>query len=387
VDQYFIKDEMGTRTNYYGNVLTGSGIRHGDSGKEWKGFDPTAKNRHWAVPSAIADDLDNVEVMTVQEKLDALYERGDIKIVEGQAWPMYERYISEEDGQFISDLWAYQPYTEGTVYGTDQGVDQDVRWLSPKDKERLGYQTQKPEGLLERIIKASSREGDVILDPFSGCGTTINVAERLHRKWIGIDVTHLAITVMKRRLADTFGPDLSDYEVIGVPTDEAGAEALALQDRFQFQWWALDLVEGRPVEGEKKKGADRGIDGVLFFHDDASGQAKKIIISVKSGKVQSKDLRDLKGTIGREKAAIGVLITLQKPTKHMLDEVHSAGTYSPPLHPDQRFPMIQILTIEDLLTGKGIDYPSASLGHRTTFKKATRKKKESEPEQRSLLDE
>jgi hypothetical protein len=163
----------------------------------------------------------------------------------------------------------------------------------------LGYGTQKPEALLERILKASSSEGDLVLDPFCGCGTTVQVAQRLNRRWIGIDITHLAIGLIKKRLSDAFGPEIkSTYDVIGEPTDLAGAGQLAAEDKYQFQWWALGQVGARPAE--QKKGADRGIDGRLYFHDDESGQSKQIIFSVKAGGVSVPQVRDLIGVHPRE---------------------------------------------------------------------------------------
>ena len=183
VEEYFEKDERGYKTAYYGNVLTGSGIRGGESGKPWKGINPTAKGRHWAVPGALRGDLEEAGVdfsgMTQHQIFDKMYELGWIKFLADQEWPVYERYLKDDDGQYMQDLWTFQPYTEGTVFGTEEGIDADVRWLSPQDQERLGYPTQKPEGLLERIIRASSKEGDIILDPFCGCGTTVAVARDL----------------------------------------------------------------------------------------------------------------------------------------------------------------------------------------------------------------
>ena len=285
VDEYFVQDEEGWRTNYYGNVLTGSGSRSGESGQPWRGFDPTARNRHWAIPGRLLEDVDeDLSHLSQHEKLDRLYELGYIKIEEGRAWPVYEHRITPDDGQPIPDIWAYQPYTEGTVFGREDGIDADVRWLSPTDQERLGYQTQKPEALIERILNSSSNQGDVVLDPFCGCGTAVAVAERLKRNWIGIDITHLAISLMKNRLRDTFGDELSEYEVVGVPEDVESARALAEESehdgRHQFEYWALGLVDARPV-GNGKKGADAGVDGFINFFDDNSGKAKRIIVQVK----------------------------------------------------------------------------------------------------------
>ena len=361
VDAYFVQDEQGWRTNYYGNVLTGSGTRGGESGQPWRGFDPTARNRHWAIPGRLLEDVDeDLSHLSQHEKLDRLYELGYIKIEEGRAWPIYEHRITPDDGQPVLDIWAYQPYTEGTVFGREDGIDADVRWLSPTDQERLGYQTQKPEALIERILNASSNEGDVVLDPFCGCGTAVAVAERLNRNWIGIDITHLAISLMKSRLRDSFGDELSKYEVVGVPEDVESARALALESehdgRHQFEYWALGLVDARPV-GNGKKGADAGVDGFINFFDDNSGKAKRIIVQVKSGHVERSMIATLKGDMGREKAEIGLFITLERPTRPMIQEATAAGIYSPEEFPDHHYPRVQILTIEELLSGVQAEIP------------------------------
>lgn len=258
----------------------------------------------------------------------------------------------------------------------------DISMIAGSSKERLGYPTQKPEALLERLIRVSSNEGDLVLDPFCGCGTTLAVAERLSRRWIGIDITHLAIGLMRHRLEDTFGPELSPFEVVGDPKDWKSAEALAQQDRYQFEWWALGLVGARPAQ-DKKKGADAGIDGVLRFFDDDSGQAKTVIIQVKSGNVTSSQIRDLKGAVEREQAAIGAFITLREPTGPMKQEAHAAGFYEPEHFPDKACPKIQILTIEELLAGKELNYPR--LAPNATFKRAERRSKKP-PHEDTLLD-
>ena len=179
-------------------------------------------------------------------------------------------------------------------------------------RERLGYPTQKPVALLERIIQASSNPGDVVLDPFCGCGTTIDAAQKLGRHWIGIDITHLATSLIKNRLRDTYGNKI-EINTVGEPTTPNEAVMLAEQDKYQFQWWALGLVGARPVE--QKKGADHGIDGKILFRDDPkAAKPAQIIIQVKGGKTGVKDVRDLRGVLDREKAAIGILISLQPPT-------------------------------------------------------------------------
>jgi hypothetical protein len=220
--------------------------------------------------------------------------------------------------------------------------------------------------LLERIIAASSEEGDLVLDPFCGCGTTVSVAQRLKRKWTGIDVTPLAITLIRQRLQDAFGGRVK-YEVVGEPVSVPDAKALAAQDPFHFQTWALGLVGARPAE--EKRGADRGIDGQIYFHDSPKGgKTKQIILSVKGGHTSVKDVRDLSGVVQREKAEIGVLISLEEPTRPMRSEAGGAGDYTSPL--GGKHPRLQILTIEQLLTGQRIDYPTASQRVDRTFKKA-----------------
>lgn len=250
-----------------------------------------------------------------------------------------KKYLEESKGVPVQDEWT------------------DIPSLSGAHSERLNYPTQKPEALLERIIQTSSQPGDLVLDPFCGSGTTVAVAERLGRRWIGIDITHLAMTLMRHRLQAHFPSDLTPYQVIGDPKDLASAAALALEDRYQFQWWALGLVDARPAQDERKKGADSGIDGHLYFFDDNSGQAKKVIISVKSGNVTASQVRDLKGILEREKAVIGVFITLKEPTKPMCEEMATAGFYQPKHFPGLSFPRLQILTIEELLAGATVQYP------------------------------
>lgn len=374
VEEYFIKDEKGYRTNYYGNVLTGSGTRNGQSGMPWKGINPTTKGRHWAIPGALIEDLNqDLSHLTQHEKLDLLYELGHIRIIEGQAWPIYERYIKSSDGQAISDIWAFQPYTEGAVFGTQAGVDDDVRWLTPKDQERLGYPTQKPLGLLERIISASSNENDIILDPFCGCGTAVHAAQKLNRQWIGIDITHLAISLIERRLTEAF-PEIP-YEVEGTPKDLDGAIDLATRDKYQFQWWACALVDGQPFQG-KKKGADGGIDGLIHFSDVSHGKSKdgKIIISVKSGdNVTLAMLKELVATVEGNQAEMGFFVTLTPPTRNMQVEARKWGYYK--AGNGKEYPKIQILTIEGLLNGtERPEYFDLS-GGQLNFKKAPKELK------------
>ena len=194
----------------------------------------------------------------------------------------------------------------------------------------------------------------MVLDPFCGCGTTIQVAQKLNRCWIGIDITHLAIGLIKKRLSDAFGEEIrSTYEVIGEPKDVAGAAILAEQDKYQFQWWALGLVGARPAE--QKKGADRGIDGRLYFHDSTKGDSKQILFSVKAGGVTVSQVRDLRGTLEREKAEIGVFLCFESPTRPMMKEAAEAGFYTSP--DGTKYPRLQVLTVEQLLNGQQVEYP------------------------------
>ena len=258
-----------------------------------------------------------------------------------------------------------------------QNIWDDIPPLGAQAAERLGFPTQKPQALLERIIGASSNPGDLVLDPFCGCGTTIAAAQNLGRRWIGIDITHLAIGLIRTRLRDSYG-DAAKVTVIGEPTTVEDAEELAGTDPYQFQWWALGLVGARPVE--QKKGADKGIDGRLYFHEDArKGRAtKQAIFSVKAGHVTSSQVRDLVGVLTREKAELGVLISFEEPTRDMRKEAASAGFYESPWGKHQR---VQLLTVGELLEGKTVDMPRTE-GINRTFKKApkAKAKKEAHPE-------
>lgn len=262
-------------------------------------------------------------------------------------------YLDETKGKPVQDVWD------------------DISSLSGAHAERLGYPTQKPLALLERIIQASSNPGDLVLDPFCGCGTAVHAAQKLGREWAGIDITHLAISLIEKRMKDAF-PGIQ-FEVHGTPKDLGGARDLAERDKYQFQWWACALVGAQPYQG-KKKGADTGIDGMIFFQDDAKG-AKKIIVSVKGGEhVTRTQIADLKNTVEREKAQIGLFVTLTPPTKPMEHEAVSAGYYESP-HMGA-YPKIQILTIEGLLAGyQKPQYPDFAKGG-LSFKKAKVEKKE-----------
>jgi len=265
--------------------------------------------------------------------------------------PRLKRYLDDMAGTVVSNIWT------------------DIPPINSQAQERLGYPTQKPLALLERMINASSNLGDVVLDPFCGCGTTVAAAQKLGRRWIGIDITQLSIALQKYRLQDAF-PD-AQFDVIGEPEDLHDAAQLAADDRYQFQWWALSLIKARPLGGDGgkqgKKGSDKGIDGLITFIDDSTSKGKQVLVQVKSGHVKSGDVRDLVGTVTREGAAIGVFITLEEPSDAMTKEAVSAGFYHSPGW-NQDYPRVQILTIAALLNGAAVKMPPTGV----TFKTAKR---------------
>ena len=335
-----------------------------------------------------------------RERMQKAYEDGMVVQLKPGAVPQYKKYLHDSKGRTVTNCWTDISQAAGN--------------------EALGYPTQKPVALLERIIEASSNPGDVVLDPFCGCGTTIDAAEKLGREWIGIDITQLAISLIKNRLSDTYGSHMkfvtgstsqtssrenvvsdepqslreegsrwgarpaknftiSIVRIIGEPTTPNEAATLAEEDKFQFQWWALGLVNARPVE--QKKGADHGIDGkILFRADTNAAKPEQIILQVKGGKTGVKDVRDLRGVLDREKAAIGVLISLQPPTREMQAEAASTGFYEYKMN-NQKYPRIQLRTVKELMTGKGIERPSNVAAVDETFKKAPASKRKSAEEQ------
>lgn len=340
---YGSTDENGRK--FKSDDLTAAGTRNGESGKPWRGIDPTTKGRHWGLPRNVLETL-GITGGTVQERLDKMAELDRIlwPAKEGGV-PRFKRYLDEMSGVAI------------------QSIISDIPPLSARSLEKLGYPTQKPLALLERIVNASSNEGDTVLDPFCGCGTAVHAAEKLRRQWIGIDVTHLAISLIEKRLRDAF-PGVQ-FSVHGTPKDLDGARALALQDKYQFQWWAVSLVNAVPFGG-KKKGADSGIDGLIYFKPEGK-TTEKAIVSVKGGdNVGVPMIRDMGHVVEREKAKIGVFITLAEPTGPMKIEAVKAGYYETPYG---RFPKLQILTIADLFAGKKPEMPWADP---SAFKKAQR---------------
>jgi hypothetical protein len=313
VDENYRYVETETGRRYRRGDLTAN-KPGGDVDYEWHGMRPY-EGRHWAYSRA------NMDKMLADGRIE----------FRSTGMPVFKRYLDEQPGVPLQDMWT------------------DIR-LHAGSKERLGWDTQKPVALLERIIAASSNPGDIVLDPFCGCGTALVAAQKLDRQWIGIDITYLSIAVMRARLKDSFG--LADVEVIGQPTEVEGARAMlvgtGLEGQYQFQWWALDLIGAQPQGGAQKKGADRGIDGVISFSTGPHGEMGRALVSVKSGSVNSSQIRDLKGVLEREKAEIGLFVTLEEPSGPMQLEATTGGVYTSALS-GRDYPRIQILTIRELL--------------------------------------
>ena len=348
-DSYFKKYDKNGR--YWTNSIHGAGRRKGVSGKPWRGYNPTTTNRHWAVPRELVLAFGIDPELPQHEKLNALADLDliDFPPPESGALPTYRQYLHASPGMLLQDVWAYQPHTRGVLYKSDEGIDEDVRWLTAQgDKERLGYPTQKPVALLERIISASSNEGDVVLDPFCGCGTTVHAAQKLDRRWIGIDVTHLAVSLIERRLRDAFGAE-AEFATYGIPKSVDAARDLAARDKHEFEKWAVALVpDARPFRGGRK-GADTGIDGIVYLRT-GKNRTDKAIIEVKGGGVSVDQIHKLKSVVEREKALTGIFITLKEPTRPMIAEAAAAGFVEVDMGAGtQRYPVIQILTVEDML--------------------------------------
>lgn len=289
---------------------------------EYKGYQPHRNG--WTISLERMEQLDAEGRLLFPENPD-----GRIRL---------KLYLDEMPGVPLENVWT------------------DIPPIGSRARERLGYPTQKPQALLERIITVSSNPGDVVLDPFCGCGTAVAAAEKLGRQWLGIDITHLAVALMKSRLQTSFNLDPgTDYTVTGEPLDVGSARALWAQDPYQFQYWAVSLLEAQP-QGEQRRGADRGIDGVIYFVDGPRRTPQRIIIQVKGGRVSSPQIRDLAGVVEREKSALGLFISLDEPTRDMLTEAAAGGFYHSDLW-QRDFPKLQIRTIADLLAGRSFDLP------------------------------
>lgn len=345
IDGWFTgKDEDGKP--YRLTLLTGSGTRNGESGKPWGGYDPTTSNRHWAIPGFLRPELgEDVPPRAVHAALDRMQEIGRIiwpATGEFTGVPMLKQYLDDMEGVQLQDVWT------------------DIPPLAPKARERLGYPTQKPLALLERIIEASSNPGDVVLDPFCGCGTTVDAAQKTGRAWVGIDVTYIAVDLIEKRLLHTYGSGIkAEYEVDGIPKDAGGADALFKKDPFEFERWAVTRINARPNERSRQQG-DKGVDGVATFPLSKS-EVGRILVSVKGGDtINPAMVREVQGTIELHKAELGILITRKPPTKAMIDAANHSGSYTHPAN-GQKFPRVQIITTTELLAGRRPDIPHVNL--------------------------
>lgn len=358
IDRFFKFDDNDGRGRYWTENIAGAGIRHGLTGETWRGFNPTALNRHWRCTVTKLDELDK-----------------DNRIYWPKtpgAWPKIKRYLDKQTGKPLQDF--IDDVNSLTAMGAPKG-------------ERLGYPTQKPEALLERIIKASSNEGDLILDPFCGCGTTIAVAERLKRRWIGIDITHLSINLMQKRLESSFKTDLSPFEVYGVPKDFESAEALAESDPYQFQFWAITQIdsEAKPYKGGQK-GPDKGVDGYIMFWDEGlDKKPKKIVIQIKGGKnISRPHIQQLSGVMQSEQAVMGIYLCLDNPKKTMIEEAAESGFYTSPSN-GKAYPKIQIITMRELMEHtKQINYPKGFV--KNDFYAQSPRQEKTKPDQTNLFE-
>jgi DNA modification methylase len=338
VDARYNNVELDTGRRFNRADLTAAGVRAGPSGAPWRGVNPTEKGRHWAIPRFVADIVGD---LGTQEALDALDAAGRIFWPKAEGGiPMLKRYLDEAKGVPPLDVVT------------------DISPLNNATAERLGYPTQKPQALLERIIRVSSNPNEVVLDPFCGCGTTIAAAHALGRRWIGIDITYIAVDLIQKRLVAQYGDQIRGSFVIdGIPRDLRGARALFSKSPLDFQRWAVSLVEGTPNE---RTTGDRGVDGVVRFIGDRQGQISRALVSVKGGSVHPSDVRDLIGTIDTQRAEMGILVTLERPTRGIVDAVHHSGSYVWSVT-GRAYPRIQVMTIEQLLDGVRPDMPTPLL--------------------------
>ena len=346
-ERFKYKDERGT---YQTNYLTGPGKRGGASGKEWGGFNPTSKDRHWAIPRSLRQYLpEQGKSMSSIEALDALYAQDLIvfpKKAGGQ--PMYKQYIGE--GVHYQDVWAHQPNTKGVLYGTDDCIDQDVKWLE-NEEEKLKYATQKPVGLLKRILVTSSDEDDVVFDPFCGCGTTIEAAQSLNRKWIGIDICVQACKVIQHRIENHFDSLWDDIEFVGMPKTIEDAKTLAEYDPFKFEKWAASLTPG--MEANKRQRADKGIDG-RGRYPLRKGVFVDIVSQVKAGHAAPTHIQAFNGARQQANADMGVFTCFEERVTHgMRDVAANAGMFL-------NWPVLQIYTIEDYFGNRKPNLPLAA---------------------------
>ena len=305
-------DELGRR--WKRTDLTGAGIRHGETGQTWRGINVTAKGRHWAQPPSVLDDLDSKGRIHWPQKAGGM--------------PRLKQYPEDLPGIPLQDVWT------------------DIRPIHNMSDDRLGYPTQKPITLLNRIIQASSNKGDIVFDPFCGCGTTVYAAAANERQWIGCDIAILSIRLIEAVLTNKYRLTKGlHFDISGIPASVDQAEELFSRDRFQFQNWFVERIGGFPM---KKKVADRGIDGRIYF--ETRDGLKEVVLSVKGGGINPTDIRDLRGVLEREEdAKIAGFLSLKEPTRQMREEAAAAGRYE---YNGVEYERIQLLTVREMFEEK-----------------------------------
>jgi len=343
IDEWYNNVEEGTGHRFNRDNLTANGTRGGESGKPWRGVDPTKKGRHWAIPRYAKEIVGD---LPTHEALDALDAAGRIwwpKKDDGV--PMFKRYLEEATGVPALDVITSIPH------------------LHNRSPERVHYPTQKPLALLKHILELSSNEGDTILDPFCGCGTSVIASEQLHREWFGIDIGEQAIDVLREIRLPKEAPGATFSETIE-PFDPESARRLAQKDEYEFQWWAVRKIGGQPAGGKKKKGADRGIDGEIIVEDEEGNHRRlRVIISVKSSSTpQIAWVEQLQGVVmnPEHRAYMGVLVTVEA-TSGMKDRAREYRTVKSTIEGKDPY-KIQVVTVEDLFKhGCGIILPGKNV--------------------------
>lgn len=334
IERYFKFDDNDGRGRYWTGDLTGAGTRNGPSGEPWRGYDVRKKGRHWAYAPEELDRLDkNNRIFWPKTK---------------GAMPKLKRYLKEAKGIPAQDIILDV---------------QSLQTMSSSFQESLGYATQKPVALLERIIKASSNEGDMVLDPFCGCASTLEAAHKLGRRWMGIDIAiHAIKRVAKVRLEDRLGlKEGRDFTIEGVPHNPEGAQDLWERDKHHFQKWAIEQVDGFVTT---RKTGDGGIDGRLYFSVPKDNELKSLVIEVKGGKnVNISVVRDLRGVLEREGAEMAGLIIMGDLGDRKMANFHSEMAQAGDLKiGGVHYPRMQMLTVEEILQGKRFKTPSVARG-------------------------
>jgi DNA modification methylase len=335
---YRFHDEKGRRFRL--GDLTGAGTRTGESGQPWKGIDPTESGRHWAVPAVPGLSKDEIKELTVQQRLDQLDEQGLIYWPKKGSIPQFRRYYNPQHGVAAQDIIT------------------DIDPISPHAKERLGYPTQKPIALLDRIIRASSNPNDLVFDPFCGCGTTIYAAEKSGRQWIGCDIAILSVNLMSDVLTEKYHlVKGKHYDLSGIPVSVEQAQELFQRDPYQFQHWVVERISGFPT---KKKVADLGVDGRVYF--ETRNGLRDMVLSVKGGHIKPADIRDLRGVLEREgNSELAGFLSLKEPSKAMREEAAKAGMYE---YNGVYYERIQLLTVQDILEDKRSFHTPSVVGSR-----------------------